>query len=196
MDNLDSSRLEELLSALGAYLAAEGHTSGIVVVGGSSLALLGWVDRTTQDVDVIARAVRDEGGWTLLHPDPLPEPLVAAVARVARDYSLGAQWLNTTIGAQWDQGLPPGFLKEIEWREFGSLHVGFAGRRALIALKLFAAVDRGPESVHFQDLLALAPDPHELEEAMRWVLTQDAAEEFPFLVREVVEHVRRASGTT
>jgi hypothetical protein len=190
MDKLDSKRLEELFSALGAHLAAGGHSSGIVVVGGSTLALKGWVERTTQGVDVIAQAVRDEGGWTLVPSDPLPEPLVSAVARVARDYGLAEDWLNTTIGAQWNQGLPPGFSEELEWRSYSTLHVGFAGRQSLIALKLYAAVDQGPESVHLQDLLALAPTNAELNQAAEWVMVQDAAESFPALVHEVVEHVR------
>ena len=38
-------------------------------------------------------------------------------------------------------------------------------RSALLALKLFAAVDRGPRSVHMQDLLALRPTSLELKDA-------------------------------
>jgi hypothetical protein len=87
--------------------------------------------------------------------------------------------------------LPPGFAEELEWRRYGSLTVGFAGRQSLIALKLFAAVDRNRESVHFQDLLALAPNGSELAEAARWVVSQDASEHFPALLKEVVENVQR-----
>ncbi len=190
MADLDSKAIEELLSAVGAHLAEEGDSAGIVVVGGSSMALRGWVERTTQDVDVIAGAIREGGQWILLSPDPLPEALVAASGRVARDYGLPQDWLNTTIGAQWKQGLPGGFTEELEWRRYGTLDVGFVGRRSIIALKLFAAVDRGPTSVHLQDLLALAPSDSELYSAAGWVETQDAAESFPRLVRDVVEYVR------
>jgi hypothetical protein len=196
MDNLGSTQIEELLTALGAHLAEGGNSAGIVVVGGSSLAVMGWLERTTQDIDVIAQAKREGGAWVLAAPDPLPAHLVAAVALVARDFGLPGDWLNTTIGAQWSRGLPPGFLEEIEWRQYGTLHVGFAGRRGLISLKLFAAVDQGPRSVHFQDLLALSPTDSELEQAAEWVLAQDAAEGFPVLVEEVVAHVRDASGRT
>ena len=168
MDNLDSASLEELLSALGAHLGAGGHTAAIVVVGGSSLSLMGWVERTTQDVDVIAQASREEEGQRrLIAPDPLPVPLVAAIARVARDYGLPGHWMNTEIGAQWHLGLPPGFAEELEWRQYGALEVGFAGRQSLIALKLYAAVDRSPTSVHFQDLVALEPSVVELAQAAR-----------------------------
>ena len=88
MLDLDSKAVEELLSALGAHLADEGHSFAIVVVGGSTLALRGWVERTTRDVDVIARAFQEEGQWVLVAPDPLPGPLVVAIERVARDYGL------------------------------------------------------------------------------------------------------------
>jgi hypothetical protein len=65
------------------------------------------------------------------------------------------------------------------------------GRRTLIDLKLFAAVDRGPGSVHFQDLIALDPSEEELRRAEGWILTQDAAPEWSSLVHEVIEDVER-----
>ena len=53
------------------------------MVGGATLSVLGIVDRTTKDVDVIAQARRDDGGnWTLTPPVPLPEALQKAVALV------------------------------------------------------------------------------------------------------------------
>lgn len=160
------------------------------MVGGSSLAARGWIDRTTADVDVIARGERRDHRRILVAPDPLPDALVGAVERVARDYGLPPDWLNTVVGAQWERGLPEGFVDEIEWEEYGALEVGFAGRRSLIALKLFAAVDMSPWSVHVQDLLALGPTDDELSEAAKWVVTQDASEHFEKMLREVVEHVR------
>jgi len=166
----------------------------IVVVGGSTLAVRGWVERVTQDVDVIARAEEQEGGWLLLPPKPLPAAFIDAVARVARDFGLPDDWLNTEIGSQWAFGLPAGFAEEVDWEAFGALTVGFAGRQSLITLKLFAAADRSRGSVHFQDLLALAPSDEELEQAAEWVLGQDASEHFPNLVREVTDHVRRDLG--
>ena len=189
MVDLTSETIEELLTALGSHLSEAGSSAGIVVVGGSSLARMGWVERTTHDIDVIAQATMTGDTWELLSPDPLPESLLAAVARVARDFGLPNDWLNTTIGAQWQRGLPPGFVDEIVWRRYGALDVGFAGRRGLIALKLFAAVDQGPGSVHLQDLQALGPTDAELEQAAEWVSAQDAAEDFPRLVQEVVAHV-------
>jgi hypothetical protein len=67
--------------------------------------------------------------------------------------------------------------------------VGLVGRRTLIALKLFAAVDQGPRSVHYQDLVTLSPTPAELEAAAEWVTTQDASEAFAVMLQEVIHHV-------
>jgi hypothetical protein len=191
MDKLDRQAVDELLAAVGAHLESRGQAAAIVVVGGSSLAIQGWVERTTRDVDVIARAESGEHGWILRPPDPLPAELVEAIGRVARDYRLPSDWLNTAVGAQWAAGFPEGFSEELDWRRYGSLTVGFAGRSSLIALKLFAAVDQGVRSVHYQDLIALRPTPGELTRAADWVITQDAGEVFRSLVEEVLEHVRR-----
>jgi hypothetical protein len=61
----------------------------------------------------------------------------------------------------------------------------------LIALKLFAAVDQGPRSVHMQDLLALAPADEEIGPAAEWVATQDGSPLFPGMVEQAVQHVRQ-----
>lgn len=194
MDNLNQTELEQLFSAVGEHLAAAGASAAIVVVGGSTLAVMGWVQRTTKDVDVIAQASITASGTHLRAPEPLPPALVRAVERVGRDFGLPVDWLNTVIGAQWDFGLPAGFAQEIEWREFGPLTVGFAGRNSIIALKLFAVVDQGPGSVHLQDLVALGPTSDELDQAANWVLSQDQGDHFPALVEKVKEHVRHALG--
>ncbi|TVP79970.1 MAG: hypothetical protein EA352_00375 [Gemmatimonadales bacterium] len=101
--------------------------------------------------------------------------------------------MNTVVGRQWRYGLPDGFLDELDWVRYAGLEVGLAGRGSLIALKLFAAVDRGPESVHVQDLLALAPSRDELLVAQAWVVRQDASEAFVAMLEEVVAHVIEGS---
>lgn len=191
MANLFSTELDEVLSAVGEHLEAAGESVAIVVVGGASLIAGRWIDRATKDVDVIARVDEVAQGGRLIPPDPLPAALQDAIRRVARDYRLSEHWLNTEIAAQWKGGLPPGLEDEIRWKTFGTLTVGFAGRTALLALKLFAAIDRGPDSVHYQDLLALDPAREELDGAAGWVATQDAGEQFARQVSEVVEHVCR-----
>lgn len=194
MDNREFGFPAEVLLAVGEHLQADGHTAAIVVVGGSALSVMGWIDRVTNDVDVIARAIEKDGGRELVPPEPLPPPLAEAALRVARDYGLREDWLNTVIGAQWTSGLPDDFLEDIQWRRFGALEVGFAGRKSLIALKLFAAVDQGVTSVHCQDLIGLVPSIEELGTAANWVAKQDAGEPFPSLLEEIVRYVRDRLG--
>jgi hypothetical protein len=184
--------IEEALAAVGELLRASGEKVSIVVVGGATMNLLGFVHRSTNDVDVIARVHRDaRGELHLQQAEPFPEGLQHAIRTVARDFDLPENWMNAEVGAQWGYGLPPWILDEITWRTYGNLDVGLVGRRTLIALKLFAAVDSGAGGVHMQDLLALEPTDAELEEAGRWVVTQDAYEGFPALVSRMIEHVRR-----
>ena len=161
----------------------------MVAVGGAALRLLGLVDRTTSDVDVIARVPPGQAG-EVEHPEPLP-PAVVRAAAAARDLGLPPDWLNTEIAAQWRTGLPPGLAGGLTWLRFGGppggLELGLVGRRTLVALKLFAAVDRGPTSVHFQDLRALAPSRAELDAAAAWVRTQDESPVFGDMVGQVVD---------
>ncbi len=56
MEPLTGQRIEELLTAVGELLRAEGNRCSIVVVGGASLNLLGFLERNTKDFDVVARA--------------------------------------------------------------------------------------------------------------------------------------------
>ena len=122
--------------------------------------------------------------------DPLPEPLETAIVTVARDFGLPADWINTRVSTQWPKDLPKFLFEEIEWRQFGSLETGIVGRRTLIALKLHAAVDRDADSVHYQDLIELAPTDTELEEARIIVVTQDVGIGFPQLLDELISKLK------
>ncbi|NND01487.1 MAG: hypothetical protein HKN91_01750 [Acidimicrobiia bacterium] len=188
-----SDLIEELLRAVGDLLAAEREQAGVVVVGGAALAIRGFVDRVTKDVDVIALAEEGDAGWQIHLTANLPEALQRAAVRVARDFGLDENWLNAEVGALWVGDLPRSFSSDIEWRTYGGLTVGYVGRTVLIALKLFAAVDSGPADVHFQDLCALRPSDAELEVASAWVEDQDEGTVFPHLLRGVVERYRAQS---
>lgn len=193
---MTSAELEEALYAVGELLKAEKAREAIVVVGGASLSLLGLIPRTTQDVDVIARVDVEDAevplsAASMIPPEPFPEILAQAIHTVARDFGLPADWINADVALQWHSGLPPGLQEEIVWREYEALSVGLAGRRALIALKLFAAVDGGPGGVHYQDLRALHPTSEELEQAAIWVRTQDVSPVFLQMIDEVVALVQQ-----
>ena len=75
--------------------------------------LRGLVHRTTSDVDVIARAAPDDDSFQLHEPEPFPEALKRAIATVARDLGLPADWMNAMIGEQWKQDFPPFMREEI-----------------------------------------------------------------------------------
>src|SRR5262245_1353700 len=189
---MDSAQIEAALHAVGELIASEGDRVAIVVVGGAALNLLGIVRRTTSDVDVIACAYRDESGALLLErAEPFPAVLDRAIRTVARDFGLVPDWLNTVVDAQWRQGLPPSLIDDLSWVNYGGgLEVGLVGRKTLIALKLYAAVDQGVAGVHCQDLLALAASAEELEAAADWVRTQDVAEHWATFVQEAITYVQ------
>jgi hypothetical protein len=186
--------LDRALRATGDLLARRKQTAAIVVVGGTALNLLGVVERATRDVDVIATATPRAGGQPaeIRPPDPLPAELVSAVATVARDLGLSPDWLNTTVGAQWKTGLPPGFASRIEWQRQGGLWVGLAGRRDLIFLKLYAAADDVGPGRHFKDLVALKPNADELTAAQAWIRTQDPSPAMADAVERLIAHVETA----
>lgn len=187
------SDIEELLAATGEHLAAENAGVGIVVLGGAALNLLGVVSRATRDVDVVAIGREDDrsDGLEIRPPDPLPEPLQRAIRTVARDFGVPDDWMNTAAGRQWRTGLPPGLANRLRWRRYGGLHVGLVSRYDLVFFKLYAAADSGsPESVHYQDLLALEPTEGELEEAEAWLRNQDPSPGFASILDTVLESVR------
>jgi len=74
MDSPGRSDLGRLLTALGERLAFERQHVELVVIGGAALTILGFVDRTTRDVDVVALL----DGGVLAPAKPLPPPLIAA----------------------------------------------------------------------------------------------------------------------
>ncbi len=78
-------------------------------------------------------------------------------------------------------------------RDYGShLIIYLPDRYDLIHLKLFAAVDQGTGR-HTRDLAALQPNDEELLAAARWVITQDAGEVFPELVRNTLRETGHES---
>lgn len=158
----------------------------LVVCGGSALLALGLVNRTTKDVDVLAGV---DPGSGLVDPRPLSATLSSVVDEVGAQLDLPRGWLNAGPADQVLAGLPEGFLSRLIRRDYGAkLIIYYPDRYDLIHLKLFAVIDQGPGR-HVNDLLKLTPTPEELLAAARWVLTQDASESFPFLVKDALNHL-------
>lgn len=176
---------ERLLSALSEQLAAAGRRYELVVIGGSGLLALGIIERSTRDVDLLALRSDDELGSA----KPMPAALEAARNRVARDFSLPADWLNPGPTDLLDFGLPEGFIDRLERRDYGqALTVYFASRYDQIHFKLYALVDQGPGK-HEDDLRALSPTEEELVAAARWSRSHDPSEGYAQILGEVLAHM-------
>lgn len=172
-----------LSSFLDQESAAPEH---LVIIGGSALISLGLVARATRDVDIMADVDPEKG---LVDPRPMSDALQRAAKNVAQELELDPKWLNTGPADQLRAGLPEGFVSRLTRREIGPrLIVYYPGRLDLIYFKLFAVVDQGPGR-HRDDLLALKPADMELLAAARWVLTQDAGEVFPMIVKQTLKEL-------
>ena len=186
MDGIGKSQLEAALGALGELLEARGARYEVVLVGGGNLILRGLVSRpTTKDLDIL-------GLWT---PDgvapmrPMPELLLVAVNDVARAFGLAADWLNTGPDSLLDLGLPAGFATRLERRDFGGLVAWLAGRFDMVCFKLYAAVDQGSRSRHFQDLSDLRPERDALLDAAHWATSHDPSPGFRSLLVKTLEEM-------
>ncbi len=183
--------VETILSALGEQL--EGLLNEpveILVCGGSALNVLGLLQRTTEDVDVLAYVKRDEKGKIqLIKADPLNAELITAARRVARDFNLPETWLNPGPASAVDLGLPEGLMKRVITKEYGrKLTVHYLGRYDQIHFKVYAAVDQGAGK-HLDDLLALKPTSEEVENAARWSMTHDVSEGYKQNLRAMLDYL-------
>ena len=182
---IDLSSLESALEVLGQLLADRRLYYEVVAIGGGGLLLLGLIDRTTKDLDVVALAK----GRELFSADPLPEDLIRAADEVGRALELGENWLNAGPASLLKMGLPQGFIERLHIRKYKGLTVYLADRFDQICFKLYASVDQGPESKHFADLIALLPTPEELFQAKNWCLTQDVSADFEKEINLAIESV-------
>jgi len=171
---IHGSNLAEVFSALDRQIeAGGGRKISLVVCGGTALAALGLVSRTTKDVDVLGSLERGS-----LHKiGTFPVWLNEAAHKVARDFNLAANWLNLGPESQLDTGLPKGIRRRLVKRIYGKrLTIYFISRLDQIYLKLYASLDRG--GYHEEDLFKLKPSKRELLAASRWVLKQDVSAPF------------------
>jgi hypothetical protein len=175
MDTVGRAELEQALTALGELLAVRGLHYEVVVVGGGNLILRGRISRpTTKDLDLLGELTAGE----VRTLNPMPAGLREAVTDVARTFGLAPDWLNTGPESLLQLGLPTGFAERLDRRDFGGLVAWLAGEHDMVCFKLYAAVDQGPRSRHFQDLVELQPDPDELLEAALWARSHDPSPAF------------------
>jgi hypothetical protein len=189
---LTHDTLDDALHTLGELLAHRAAPTGLVLVGGGALVLLGLLERSTRDLDVVARI--DTGA--LAEAEPLPPALQAAVTEVAVALDLAPDWLNTGPAALLRLGLPEGFAQRAHRRRYGALEIWLADRYDQIHLKLYAAADHWPaRSRHLVDLRALRPTAAELRAAADWCRSHDPSVAFDDeQLQPVLLHLR--AGTT
>ncbi len=182
--------LQKALEALGEK--AEFYACqpiSLVVCGGTALNVLGFLDRPTKDVDVVALATEEGGEITLQAPE-IPNDLLRCIQEVAEDFGLPPNWVNAGPAELYRRGLPEGIGGRLRSIDFGSrLRVHFVGRQDLVFMKLYAAASRGGrQAQHSSDLEALDPSHDELEKAIDWAVQQDGSEEFRhFLKRHLTD---------
>lgn len=172
-----------LLRALADHLERESAPVDLVVIGGSALLALELTARATRDVDVVAIVTNAD----LTSAAVLPPELLRARGRVARDFDLDDDWLNSEPADLLRFGLPAGLAARWTTETFGSaLTVRWVSRLDQVHFKLYAAVDQAGK--HLADLRALDPAPDELVAAARWARTHDPSEGFLASLREALAY--------
>lgn len=179
---MDSNTLNRALEALGSYLSDKGLKYEVAAIGGGALLLLGRIIRPTRDLDIVA--LIDEN--VLISAHPLPAPLLAAIREVGLALKLPENWINSAPADLWKMGLPEGFQDRLDPLHFGGLTLYCESRFDLICFKLYASVDQGPNSKHFEDLKRLQPTQAELKKAAIWCQTHDVSEEFARCLAEAL----------
>ena len=177
--------IESALRLLDGRLMLNGSSCyALVVCGGTALNALQLVQRTTQDVYIVALL---DSRHELVDPAPLPEELLIAAQEVATTLNLNKDWLNngpsSGDGGLFRLGLPLGFKQRLVASYQGDrLTIYLASRLDQIHFKLYAAIDQ-LGSYHAADLRALQPTEEELLQALRWAYTHDPSEGFRFAAR-------------
>lgn len=164
------SIIDDLLRRLDAAIRIEGGPPiELLICGGAALIRLGYIDRATEDVDVLALIIDGVDASA----EPFPGVLTRAAERVARDVGMPSDWINPGPASARDLGLPPGIVERSQAVRYGeSLTAHFVERQDQVFLKLDALLDRGGK--HTADFLALNPTEDEVVAAARWCLSLEA----------------------
>lgn len=120
--------IEEALKRLNAKMVYGGlDPVELVSCGGASLNLMGWVSRSTSDVDILCVAQVDATGKVKLLPGvPLPPRFIGLIAEVGQEMGIDEEWLNLGPAPLMEFGLPPGLEDRLTRTSFGpclALHV-------------------------------------------------------------------------
>lgn len=185
--------IEEALKRLNAKMVYAGlEPVELVSCGGASLNLMGWVSRSTSDVDILCAAQVDPKGKVRLQPDkPLPPRFTELVAEVGRELGIKQEWLNFGPAPLVEFGLPPGLERRLKRKRFGrclALHI--ISRLDQIHLKIYAAMDPKTRlETHLSDLLDLEPTAAEAQAAVRWLMDRKTSPAFRRKLKQVLNRI-------
>lgn len=185
--------IEEALKRLNERLIyADFEPLSLVICGGASLNIMGWVVRSTNDVDILGVLVG--GGETesqLVAGDRLSGRFDDAVRSVGRELGLTDDWLNFGPAPLLEFGLPAGLVQRMEKIVIGDcLTIHAISRWDQIHLKLFAALDPNSRiETHLGDLLDLEPEAAEVQAAADWLLDRPVAPDFRERVKQLFERI-------
>ena len=184
MDYLD---VERILKSLNLQLRKLNKKVEIIVCGGTALSAIGLVKRITKDIDVLAIVKRKDGNFKVIRAD-FPPWFEKTIKKVARDFDLPQDWMNSGPTSMVDLGLPNGLIGRLIEKNYGdNLTVYYVSRFDQIHFKLYASVDRG--GYHVDDLLKLKPTDDEIEAAARWSMTHDVSEGYKMILKDLLKRL-------
>jgi hypothetical protein len=187
------SGIEEALTRLNAKMVyARLEPIELVSCGGASLNLMGWVSRSTSDVDILCAAQIDgKNKVRLVGGTILPAKFTELVAEVGRELGLKEEWLNFGPAPLLDFGLPQGIEKRLERRSYGPcLALHLIGRLDQIHLKLYAAMDPKTRiETHLSDLIDLEPTEAEAQKAVAWLLGRKTSADFRRKLKQMLDRI-------
>ncbi|MEK7339500.1 MAG: hypothetical protein AABZ92_02160 [Verrucomicrobiota bacterium] len=127
--------------------------------------LLGQIHRATKDHFV---ALVEDNHF--ISANLLPFNLLQAAQEIGKALQLGKERLNPGPSSLFDfKDCLPDLKTRMQTCHYGGLTIHLSGRLDQICFKLYAAVDQGPYSKHFADLILLQPTRDELIIAKRLV---------------------------
>lgn len=174
----DTMITKEILHHFDLFLKKRDLQLQAIIVGGTALNLLGYINRQTRDIDIIAPELSND------------------IQKASKDFAkehphLWEEWLNNghssltdILPTGWDNRLVDSFVGE-------ALHLKTLSRSDLLKTKLFAYCDRGTD---LADCIAMAPTEEELNEALQWVIDQDANELWPKHVEQTFVDLKQRLG--
>jgi hypothetical protein len=185
---IQNGNITEILQALDRQIGlTSGNLTKILVCGGSALVALKLVSRATKDMDALGIIEKDGDSEIVTRIPSFPAWLEKAIDIVGSEFGLSRTWMNLGPASQIETGLPDGLLERSVKKEYGQyLSVYYISRIDQIYFKLYAAIDNGPGSYHYRDLLSLNPTKDEISDAVKWVITQDVSEPFALSLKDML----------